>query len=307
MIRGINLRKVYKSGFFSKEKNVAVDGVDIAIGEGETVALVGESGCGKSTLGKMLLMQTTITGGAVFFKGNELTKMKPRDLRSLRQKFQLISQHPEDCLNPRWEIGRAIAEPLLIQGRLSQSEIDERVRTLAGEAGLQSEHLCRYPHELSGGELQRAIIARAIALRPEFIVCDEPTSMLDVSVQAAVISLLKKLQTEYNLSYLFITHDLELAEAVGDRIAVMYAGQIIEEGTGIFETPMHPYTKLMSESRNDNCEFSEIMKKNDLNESQTGCRFYPYCSENTCACLHPQELVDLGKRRVRCNRCTTDS
>ncbi|WP_305063904.1 ABC transporter ATP-binding protein [Methanococcoides sp.] len=303
MIKGVNLKKIYESGFFSKEETIAVEGVDIRIDDGETLSLVGGSGCGKSTLGKLLLIQTDPTDGKVFFKEKELTAMENSEIRNLRKNFQLIPQHPEDALDPRWEIRRSIAEPFLIQNSLTRGEIDSHVDTLIHKVGLQEEHKHRYPHELSGGELQRAVIARSIALNPDFIVCDEPTSMLDVSVQAAVLTLLKEVQKEYGMSFLFITHDLEVAKVMGDRIAVMYAGQIVEEGKGVFDNPLHPYTKMMDGSlkvKDSGVNFSAELYRKGMPQ---GCSFYHQCPERSEACMQPQSLRDVGGRSVRCIRC----
>lgn len=229
MIRGVKLCKVFESGFISKRRIVAVDNVNIEISEGETLALVGESGSGKSTLGRLLLMLIKPTSGEVYFNGLNLTKMKDRELRKIRREIQLIPQHPEDALDPRWKIYDSMVEPLRIHKLVNEkSEEKEFVYKLLEMVGLQEEHLNRYPHELSGGELQRVVIARAISLNPKFIVCDEPTSMLDVSVQASIINLLLHLQKKLGLAYLFITHDMEIADVIADRIAVMHRGQIVE-------------------------------------------------------------------------------
>lgn len=229
MIRGIRLCKIFESGFIKKRRITAVDNVDIEIHEGETLALVGESGSGKSTLGRLLLMLIRPTSGEVYFNGLNLTKIKSKELRRVRREMQLIPQHPEDALDPRWKIYDSIAEPLRIHKLVNdKSEEKEIVHKLLEMVGLQDEHLNRYPHELSGGELQRVIIARAISLNPKFIVCDEPTSMLDVSVQASIINLLTDLQRKLRLTYLFITHDLEVAKLVANRIAVMHRGRIIK-------------------------------------------------------------------------------
>ena len=230
MIEGIGLRKIFRSGIFGGKSIVAVDGVDIKIEEGETVALVGESGSGKSTLGKILLMLIKPDAGKVIFDGIELTKLKGRELRKIRTKMQLIPQHPDEALDPRWIIYDSIAEPLRIHKLVSsKTEEEDRIIELIRAVGLKEEHLERYPHELSGGELQRAIIARALTLNPKFIVCDEPTSMLDLSTQASISRLLMDLQRKFEMSYLFITHDLELAKVISDRILVMNAGKIIDE------------------------------------------------------------------------------
>ena len=225
MIEGKGLRKVFRSGILSSRAVVAVDGVDIRIDEGETVALVGESGSGKSTLGRLLLYLIKPDEGRVLFEGVDLAKLKGKELRRLRTKMQLIPQNPEDAFDPRWRLYSSLAEPLRIHG-FGKEEERKRVPELAKAVGLKEEHLSRYPHELSGGELQRAVIARALALNPKFIVCDEPTSMLDLSTQASIVRLLMKLQRKMGLTILFITHDIELAEVVGDRILVMKNGRI---------------------------------------------------------------------------------
>ncbi|AEA47641.1 ABC transporter ATP-binding protein [Archaeoglobus veneficus] len=306
LVRGVRLRKVFESGVISKRRVVAVDNVDIEIGSGETLALVGESGSGKSTLGRMLLLLIRPTSGDVYFDGMNLTKMKESELRKIRQKMQLIPQHPESALDPRWRIYNSIAEPLRIHKLADRNEEKEIVYRLIETVGLQEEHLSRYPHELSGGELQRAVIARAIALNPKFIVCDEPTSMLDVSVQAAIINLLMNLQRRLGLSYLFITHDLEVANTIAHRIAVMYAGQIVEEGVRILDGPLHPYTRMLVESLDMNVDSKNFkFKAEDLlnthSSKQTGCKFYHLCPKRMDKCLKPPEIVEIDGRRVRCH------
>ncbi len=227
MIEGKGLRKVFRSGILSGRVIVAVDGVDIRIEEGEAVALVGESGSGKSTLGKLLLLLMRPDEGEVIFEGMMLTKLKRKELRRLRMKMQLIPQNPENAFDPRWRLYSSLAEPLRIHGLCrGREEEKEIVLELAKTVGLKEEHLSRYPHELSGGELQRAVIARALMTNPKFLVCDEPTSMLDLSTQATIVRLLMKLQRKLGLAMLFITHDVELAEVVGDRIFVMKNGRI---------------------------------------------------------------------------------
>ena len=227
MIEGKGLRKAFRRGILSSKAVVAVDGVDIRIDEGETVALVGESGSGKSTLGRLLLYLIRPDEGKVLFEGVDLAGLKGKELRKLRTRMQLIPQNPEDAFDPRWRLYSSLAEPLRIHG-FGRGEGRERVLELVKAVGLKEEHLSRYPHELSGGELQRAVIARALALSPKFIVCDEPTSMLDLSTQAAIVRLLMKLQRKMGLTILFITHDVKLAEFVGDTILVMENGRIVE-------------------------------------------------------------------------------
>lgn len=227
MIEGVGIRKIFKSGIFGAKTVVAVDGVNIKIEEEETVALVGESGSGKSTLGKILLMLIRPDEGRVIFDGIDLTKLKGKELRKIRMKMQLIPQHPDEALDPRWRIYNSIAEPLRIHKLCSRSEEENKVLELIRAVGLKEEHLSRYPYELSGGELQRAVIARALTLNPKFIVCDEPTSMLDLSTQASIVRLLMDLQRKLGISYLFITHDLELAKVVADRILIMKDGRLV--------------------------------------------------------------------------------
>ncbi|MDK2790227.1 MAG: hypothetical protein PWP15_734 [Methanothermococcus sp.] len=312
MIRGKNLSKVFESGMFSKRKFIAVDNVDIEIKEGETLCLIGESGSGKSTLGRMLLNLIEPTNGEVIFDNYNITKMKQTELRKIRRYMQLIPQYPDSALNPRWTIKNSILEPLTIHKLMDKNNRREKLEELIETVGLKNEHLNRYPHELSGGELQRAVIARAISLKPKFIVCDEPTSMLDVSVQASIINLLLNLQKKYNLSYLFITHDLEIANIVGQRFAVMYGGQILEEGNKIMDKPLHPYTELLVKSITMDEDIENInellldkteteIKKSNNNR---GCKYYHLCPYHDEKCLKgapPVVEVDEN-RKVRCFR-----
>ncbi len=233
MLKAENLHCVYTSGLIKTTRKTAVCGVDLEIFPGETVAIVGESGgCGKSTLAKLLVQQLApASGGEVFFEGTKLTGMNWKNLRKYMGKIQLIPpQNPDDVLDPRWTVERSVAEPFVIFGGFSREEISAKVDALFAEVGLSAEHKTRYPHELSGGELQRVVIARALALKPEILVCDEATSMLDVSVQAFILAVLKEIQKKRGLGLVFITHDLEAAKAVSDRVLVMYTGEIVEEG-----------------------------------------------------------------------------
>ncbi len=238
LVKGENLSKVFRSGFLGKKRVLALRNVNIEIRKGETLALVGESGSGKSTLGKVLLMLIKPDSGRVVFDGVDLTRLNGKKLRSYRLKMQLIPQHPDEALDPRWKIYDSIAEPLRIH-RLVESKEEERERVLrmVEIVGLKEEHLNRYPHEVSGGELQRAVIARALMLNPKFIVCDEPTSMLDVSTQASIVRLLLDLQREFGITYLYITHDVELAEVIADRIVVMKNGTVyFKRDQGLLQT-----------------------------------------------------------------------
>jgi ABC-type oligopeptide transport system ATPase subunit len=244
-----HLRKDYASGLLKKNVVRAVDDVSFSIAEGETLGLVGESGCGKSTVARLLLLLVRPLSGSIRFNGAELREMSPDRIRKLRKDMQIIFQHPQQSLNPRLKIYESMAEPLRLH-RLAGSKAEEkkRVLKLLEDVGLAEEHLERYPHEISGGQAQRVAIARALSLSPRFLVADEPTSMLDVSVQAQIIALLKKLQKEYDIGMLFISHDLEIVQAVSDRIAVMHKGKIVESGgrEQIFTQPVHPYTKFLT-------------------------------------------------------------
>ncbi len=222
MLKGEKLKKTFKTGILRSKTISVLNDVDIEIREGETVALIGESGSGKTTLGRVLLMLIKPDSGRVIFEGTDLTKLKRKELKELRLKMQLIPQNPEDALNPRWKVYDSIAEPLKIHGMYKH----ERVVEMAKKVGLKREQLSRYPWQLSGGELQRVVIARALIVKPKFVVCDEPTSMLDLSTQATIIRLLMKLQKEMNTSYLFITHDFELAELIADRILEINSGKV---------------------------------------------------------------------------------
>lgn len=300
MLRGENLSRVYSSGIISPVKKMAVDGVNIEIYEGETIAIVGESGCGKTTLAKMLMGQIEPTGGEVYFSGKNLTLMKRRELRSLRTSFQLIPQHPDDAVDPRWTIGQSIAEPMVIAGKISREGIEDVVDDRIAEVGLGCELKDRYPHQVSGGELQRAVIARALTLEPKIIISDEATSMLDVSVQAHVMSVLKRIQEKRDLALIIITHDLGLARAVANRIYVMFAGEIVEEGADIFEKPLHPYTiSLLDALEYLNPDVSVTEECENIFDGDC-CRYYERCRIRTHKCQKRQTLRDFGGHKVRC-------
>ncbi len=236
--------------FFGKPKNInkAVDNVNLNIYQGETLGLVGESGSGKSTLGRALIHLIKPTGGSINFKGDEITSLNKNDLRKMRRKFQIIFQDPFSSLNPRKTVLQIISEPLIIHDKqISKHQIFEKTEYLLNLVGLTKKVMERYPHQFSGGQRQRIGIARALALDPEFIVCDEPVSALDVSIQAQIINLLQDLQDKLKLTYLFISHDLSVVKRVSTRIAVMYLGKIVElsEKNDIYINPKHPYTKAL--------------------------------------------------------------
>lgn len=223
-----NLKKYYYSGLFRKQVNRAVDGVSFEIARGKTLGLVGKSGCGKSTLGRTVLRLLEPTAGRVLFDGQDVSGLKGSALKSLATRMQVIFQNPESCLNPRMKIYDAIAEPLRLHRLCTKDEEQGRVQELIEIVSLNKELLFRYPGELSGGQLQRVAIARVLGMKPEFIVADEPTSMLDPLVQAQILSLLKKLQTEYGISFLFISHDTQVVKWMSDEIALMEEGKIID-------------------------------------------------------------------------------
>jgi oligopeptide transport system ATP-binding protein len=225
----------------------AVDGLDFEIHKGETLGLVGESGCGKSTTGRAILQLYRPTAGSVVFQGKDLVKLQGEDLRKMRRNMQMIFQDPYASLNPRMTVGDIIGEPLEVHNIAKGKEKKERVQELLQTVGLNPYFVNRYPHEFSGGQRQRIGIARALAVQPDFIVCDEPISALDVSIQAQIINLLEELQSKFNLTYLFIAHDLSVVRHISDRIAVMYLGKIVEltDRDTLYKNPLHPYTKAL--------------------------------------------------------------
>jgi peptide/nickel transport system ATP-binding protein len=225
----------------------AVDDVSFDIGKRETLGLVGESGCGKSTVGRTILRLIPATEGSIRFEGQDVLAKSPGEMKKLRQRMQIIFQDPVGSLNPRMTVGRIIGEPIVVHKLAKGSELRDRVATLLNKVGLEPDHAFRYPHEFSGGQRQRIGIARALALEPKFVVCDEPVSALDVSIQSQILNLLADLQDEFGLSYLFIAHNLAVVEHFCDRVAVMYLGRIVElaDRDTLYRNPLHPYTRAL--------------------------------------------------------------
>ncbi len=290
------MKKVFTTGGLKKSLLYAVDDVSFSIAQGETLGLVGESGCGKSTLARVLLMLIPPSAGRVFYKNEEITAATGKRLKQIRAQMQIIFQHPESALNPRLKIYESLTEPMRVQGIVkNRKDEKEKALELINIVGIHEEHLNRYPHELSGGQIQRVVLARILSLQPEFIIADEPTSMLDVSVQAQVLNLLKKIQEQFNMTYLFISHDLDVVRWVSDRIAVMYCGSIVEIGPedNVYKNPYHPYSSLLLNRTIKTPQFNAELTAS-LNEFK-GCRFYPYCPKATDKCNIKPELEEVGE------------
>jgi len=276
----------------------AVDDVTFTLEEGKTLGVVGESGCGKTTLGRAILHLTDITEGQIFFEGKDITSPTKKELIAIREKMQIIFQDPYSSLNPRMSVSEAIMEPLILQGKLSKAEIRKETELLMETVGLAERFENAYPHELDGGRRQRIGVARALALKPKFIVCDEPVSALDVSIQAQIINLMLDLQEERGLAYMFVTHDLSVVKYISDDIMVMYLGNIAEKAPAdeLFRNPLHPYTKALLSAIPEpdiHNRTERILMQGEITSPinpKPGCRFMDRCQYASPECAQPQVL-----------------
>jgi peptide/nickel transport system ATP-binding protein len=309
-----NLKKYFpiRSGLFSRVigQVKAVDGISFNIKRGTTMGLVGESGCGKTTVGKTILRLNDKTSGDVLFNGREIFSLNAHELRCIRPKIQIIFQDPYSSLSPRMPVGEIIGEAVKEHGIVPENEFDDYITRIMQSCGLQAYHKDRYPHEFSGGQRQRICIARALALNPEFIVCDEPVSALDVSIQSQIINLLADLQKEFGLAYLFISHDLSVVEHISDAVGVMYLGSMAEYGRteDVFSNPLHPYTKALFSAiplPDPTVKMDRIILEGSIpspSNPPTGCKFHTRCPQRMerCNTIVPRE-VDFDGHMVACH------
>ncbi len=303
-------------GIFTSSNRVvhAVDGVNLDIGEKETVGLVGESGCGKTTLGRLVLGLMKPTAGAVHFMGQSLFDLKEEELRRIRRDMQIVFQDPFASLNPRKTLRHILSRPFIVHGTSESGSVDERVIEIVDAVGLSpaETYIDRYPHELSGGQRQRVGIARALALRPKFVVADEPVSSLDLSVRAQVLMLMKRLGAQFGCSYLFVTHDLSVVRSFCDRVAIMYLGEIVElsQVDDLFSAPAHPYTRgLLEATPIPNPKVTRSILRKPLTgevpsqiDIPKGCRFHPRCpiASGECSKSEPQLQMLNSRHAVAC-------
>ena len=279
----------------------AVDDVNMKFEEGRTMGVVGESGCGKSTLAKTIIHLHEPTDGQILYQGEDVTHPNKKELRSLREKMQIIFQDPYSTLNPRYTVEDTLKEPLVLSGQYKGPDLDKRIRQIMDMVGMSSRLRMAYPHELSGGRRQRVGIGRAISLRPKFIVCDEPVSALDVSIQAQIVNLLKDLQKDFGITYMFVSHDMSVVRHISHDISVMYLGQLVEtaEAKELFRKPLHPYTKALLSavpSTDIDKPKNRIKLVGEISSPinpKPGCRFAPRCPFASEECFRPQKLEEV--------------
>jgi oligopeptide/dipeptide ABC transporter ATP-binding protein len=308
LIEALNIKKYFPTQGDRLVK--AVDDVSFSIESGETVGMVGESGCGKSTIGRVIMNLIEPTDGRLLFEDRNIFELARADRRALRRKMGIVFQDPYSSLNPRMNVLQIVGEPLKVHQKIKGARLREEVVRLLEQVGLKPEQINRYPHQFSGGQRQRLGIARALALGPKFLILDEPTSALDVSVQAQVLNLIKKLQAANALTYLFITHDLNVVRHIADRVMVMYLGKLVEEGlvNDIFERPLHPYTQALLSANpkiDPNLRGERTLLEGDVPspaDPPPGCSFHTRCplAESVCRQIEP-ELRQIGDRLVSCH------
>lgn len=310
-----NLKKYFplNRNFFGKPQTYlrAVDNVSFGVKKGQTIGVVGESGCGKTTLGRTILKLYDSDGGKIWFDGKDLTEIKRNKMNDLRVDIQLVFQDPYSSLPPRMTVGSIISEAVKVHNVVPKEEVQSYVLKIMEQCGLQPSYYDRYPHEFSGGQRQRICIARALAVKPKLVICDEPVSALDVSIQAQVINLLKKLQNEMDLTYVFISHDLSVVKYITDQILVMYLGNMMEYGDTdeIFDNPLHPYTKALFSAvpvPNPDAKMERIILSGDIPSPANppkGCKFHTRCKEcmSVCKMLEPKYIEHTKNHFVACH------